>query len=250
MSWYPLGRPVGTTIYPGMQFTAVFIKEYIVGDSMSLNDVCCYIPAWFGVIATFITGLIAYECTLECNSSNTILSFISSMIFINSNANENEIDNGNGNGNSKLNSNSKNSKEKSDTTLIPILSMLFAMMAMAVIPAHLMRSVGGGFDNESVAMSAMTMTFYFWVRSLRTGEDKSYLWGVLTGLAYFYVSTCHCKHNVLHDTRYMIYDWHYHRGVEFLWILSSFVFLYSPLLSPSLRLYNRWWQHGEDMSLS
>ena len=23
MSWYPLGRPVGTTIYPGMQFTGV-----------------------------------------------------------------------------------------------------------------------------------------------------------------------------------------------------------------------------------
>jgi len=25
--WYPLGRPVGTTIYPGMQFTAVFLKN-------------------------------------------------------------------------------------------------------------------------------------------------------------------------------------------------------------------------------
>ena len=25
MSWYPLGRPVGTTIYPGMQVTAVAI---------------------------------------------------------------------------------------------------------------------------------------------------------------------------------------------------------------------------------
>ena len=23
MSWYPLGRPVGTTIYPGMQITSV-----------------------------------------------------------------------------------------------------------------------------------------------------------------------------------------------------------------------------------
>ena len=23
MSWYPLGRPVGSTIYPGMQLTAV-----------------------------------------------------------------------------------------------------------------------------------------------------------------------------------------------------------------------------------
>ena len=25
-SWYPLGRPVGTTIYPGMQITSVCIK--------------------------------------------------------------------------------------------------------------------------------------------------------------------------------------------------------------------------------
>merc|ERR1719482_239943 len=26
-SWYPLGRPIGTTIYPGMQITAVVIWE-------------------------------------------------------------------------------------------------------------------------------------------------------------------------------------------------------------------------------
>merc|ERR1719393_860946 len=26
-SWYPLGRPVGTTIYPGMQITSVVIKR-------------------------------------------------------------------------------------------------------------------------------------------------------------------------------------------------------------------------------
>ena len=30
MVWYPLGRPVGSTIYPGMQFTAVFIKNHIL----------------------------------------------------------------------------------------------------------------------------------------------------------------------------------------------------------------------------
>merc|ERR1719408_792897 len=33
MSWYPLGRPVGTTIYPGMQLTAyviwIFLKDYM-----------------------------------------------------------------------------------------------------------------------------------------------------------------------------------------------------------------------------
>jgi dolichyl-diphosphooligosaccharide--protein glycosyltransferase len=172
MSWYPLGRPVGTTIYPGMQFTAVFIKNHIVGDAMSLNDVCCYIPAWFGVFATFITGLIAYECTLECNSSSSILSVLISS-----------------------SKSSYNVKKQTGSSLVPILSFLFAMMAMAIIPAHLMRSVGGGFDNESVAMSAMVLTFYFWVRSLRAGEDKSYLWSLMTGLAYFYVSVNNLRYH-------------------------------------------------------
>eukprot|EP00760_Papus_ankaliazontas_P000789 PhM_4_TR10228/c3_g1_i1/m.37149/K07151/STT3; dolichyl-diphosphooligosaccharide--protein glycosyltransferase len=43
MSWYPLGRPVGTTIYPGMQITAVAIHRALeaMGPAyaMSLNDV-------------------------------------------------------------------------------------------------------------------------------------------------------------------------------------------------------------------
>lgn len=40
-SWYPLGRPVGTTIYPGMQITSVAIWKALehVGRPMSLNDV-------------------------------------------------------------------------------------------------------------------------------------------------------------------------------------------------------------------
>jgi hypothetical protein len=47
-SWYPLGRPVGTTIYPGMQITSVAIKRVLnaLGNPISLNDVCCYVPAW------------------------------------------------------------------------------------------------------------------------------------------------------------------------------------------------------------
>ena len=63
--WYPLGRPVGTTIYPGMQLTSVFIFNTLesFGMPMSLNDVCCFVPAWFGVLATGFIGLLAYECT-------------------------------------------------------------------------------------------------------------------------------------------------------------------------------------------
>ena len=59
MSWSPLGRPIGTTIYPGMQMVSVFIwnalnhpqiapliarLKGLSSFSISLNDVCCYVP--------------------------------------------------------------------------------------------------------------------------------------------------------------------------------------------------------------
>ena len=142
MSWYPLGRPVGSTIYPGMQLSAVAIWEGLKGSSwaMSLNDVCCYIPAWFGVSATLFLGLLTYECSKSANAA------------------------------------------------------LAAASIMAIIPAHIMRSVGGGYDNESVAVTALCMTFYFWVRALRQPEgasprdtNGSWLWGVVAGISYIYM---------------------------------------------------------------
>ena len=48
-----------------------------------------------------------------------------------------------------------------------------------------MRSVAGGYDNESVAVTALCATFYFWCRSLR--NDSSWWIGVFTGLAYTYM---------------------------------------------------------------
>ncbi len=132
---------------------------------MSLNDVCCYVPVWFGVIATILTGMITYEVTLPCNSSDIFLrSFWTT-------------------------SKKKGSGKKKSNGMVPLTCALCSMAAMAIIPAHLMRSVGGGFDNESVAMSAMLLTFYFWVRSLRADETYGYLFGILTGVAYFYVSS-------------------------------------------------------------
>lgn len=59
-----------------------------------------------------------------------------------------------------------------------------AMGVMAVLPAHLMRSIGGGYDNESVAVAAIVGTFYLFARSLR--EGASHVWPILTGLCYVY----------------------------------------------------------------
>eukprot|EP01043_Picozoa_sp_COSAG02_P026499 COSAG02_NODE_1529_length_12087_cov_326.174258_4_plen_997_part_00 len=151
MSWYPIGRPVGATIYPGMQVTAVAIHETMkaldgpvmasltnaVGipngfDGVLLNDVCVLLPAAFGAVASVLTAALATEAT---NSRNAGVA---------------------------------------------------SAAVMAIMPAHLMRSVAGGYDNESIAVSAIVLTFWLWCRSLR--HDGSWkVFGPLTGLAYFYM---------------------------------------------------------------
>ncbi len=171
MVWYPLGRPVGSTIYPGMQFTAVFLKNHIF-PNWSLNDVCCYMPTWFGALASAITGLIAYECTLPQNCNTNIIRVLMDLV------------------QGKITNPALTSKQHSLPLGIstPALECgIFAMACMAIVPAHLMRSVGGGYDNESVAISAMVATFYFWVRSLRNYETYSYLYSILAGISYFYM---------------------------------------------------------------
>jgi len=168
MSWYPLGRPVGTTIYPGMQFTAVYLKRYLLTD-WSLNDVCCYIPAWFGAIASGIVGLIAYECVIPTNASSNILEWLWNLV----------------QGKDVTESQSKVPSVLLGLHSPALESGVFAMAMMAIVPAHLMRSVGGGYDNESVAVTAMVSTFYFWVRSLR--NESSAWMGALCGLSYFYM---------------------------------------------------------------
>ena len=136
-SWYPLGRPVGTTIYPGMQFTAAGIYSVLnaMGFEISLNDVCVFIPAGFSITAVLFTALIAAEAA----------------------------------------------KPKHKATAFTVTATI-----MAVIPAHIMRSVAGGFDNESVAVTAIVAVFFWWIRGLRT--EKSWPFAMVAALPYGYMA--------------------------------------------------------------
>jgi dolichyl-diphosphooligosaccharide---protein glycosyltransferase len=179
MVWYPLGRPVGTTIYPGMQFTAVWLKNHLFKDRMSLNDICCYIPAWFGVIASVFVGLMAYEASLPVNTQNNILQWMADAF----QGKYRDVKSDN-------NSQAPASAKDDYPWLSPAAKVgIFAMAMMAIVPAHLTRSMGGGYDNESIAVSAMCMTFYCWMRALRStnGLVVTAVIGVMTGLAYFYM---------------------------------------------------------------
>jgi len=161
MSWYPIGRPIGTTIYPGMQIVSVWIwqalshiptykykvpKEVLssvprwLAESlpnsgkgvsfapMTLNDVCVMVPAWFAAVATFFTFML----TWELSESST--------------------------------------------------AALFSAAVMAIIPAHIMRSMAGEFDNEAVAVSTFCLVLWMWARSIR--RPSSWPFGILAGLAY------------------------------------------------------------------
>jgi dolichyl-diphosphooligosaccharide--protein glycosyltransferase len=131
--WYPLGRPVGSTIYPGMQVTSagLFYLSNYLDLGYTLNEICVYVPAGFSIFACLFT----YGIAFEAYRSHWVAAA--------------------------------------------------AMGFMSIIPAHLMRSVAGGYDNESIAISLIVSTFYLWVRSLRT--SSSWPFAFLTALSYFYM---------------------------------------------------------------
>jgi len=125
----------------------------------SLNDVCCYVPAWFGVIATSITGLIAYESSVPPNTTSNVVQFIWDIVYGTTtcctNTNNNNHDekssfppnNNNNNTNNGTNKGTLSSSAAA-AAAAAVACAVFAMAMMSIVPAHLTRSVGGGFDNE------------------------------------------------------------------------------------------------------
>merc|ERR1740130_2478805 len=97
---------------------------------MSLNQVCCMVPAWYGAFATFLMFLLTREASGSSGAG------------------------------------------------------LVAAFVMAIIPAHMMRSAAGEFDNECVAVACFCLTFWLWCRALRT--PKSWPYAILGGMAYTY----------------------------------------------------------------
>eukprot|EP01126_Amoeba_proteus_P024135 TRINITY_DN2428_c0_g1_i1.p1 TRINITY_DN2428_c0_g1~~TRINITY_DN2428_c0_g1_i1.p1 ORF type:complete len:609 (-),score=92.91 TRINITY_DN2428_c0_g1_i1:41-1867(-) len=61
---------------------------------------------------------------------------------------------------------------------------LLAAAFVAIVPAYISRSVAGSFDNEGIAIFALVLTFYMWVKAVKTG---SLYWSALCSLAYFYM---------------------------------------------------------------
>ncbi len=61
---------------------------------------------------------------------------------------------------------------------------LVAAGMIAIVPGYISRSVAGSYDNEGIAIFCMLLTYYMWVKSVKTG---SLFWSTLCALAYFYM---------------------------------------------------------------
>lgn len=171
-----------------MQVTAVFIKNHILND-WSINDICCYIPSWFGVLATLAVAFLTYETTRNDVRYESVLNTIPVVREIYKFLIEPTVQFLLRKINAATGSTLGFDKARPAPPTLPLWTATAAAMVMSVVPAHLMRSIGGGYDNESIAMTAMVLTFACWTRALADQPSLlvTMVWGVITGVAYFYM---------------------------------------------------------------
>jgi len=130
-AWYPLGRIVGGTIYPGLMFTAgaVYHVLHFFNITIDIRNVCVLLAPWFASN----TAIVTYFFTKEVYNKS---------------------------------------------------AGLIAAAMIAIVPGYISRSVAGSFDNEGIAIFALILTYYCWVKAVKTG---SLFWAAMCSLAYFYM---------------------------------------------------------------
>ncbi|CAL5070726.1 unnamed protein product [Urochloa decumbens] len=130
-SWYPLGRVVGGTLFPGLMVTAALLHRLLRALSLAVHirEVCVLTAPFFAANTT----LVAYAFGREIWDSG---------------------------------------------------AGLVAAALIAIVPGYISRSVAGSYDNEGVAIFALLLTFYLFVRAVNTG---SLAWALASAFGYFYM---------------------------------------------------------------
>lgn len=130
-AWYPLGRIIGGTIYPGLMVTsaAIYNVLHFFHITIDIRNVCVFLAPFFSSLTTIVTYLLT--------------------------------------------------KELKDAS-----AGLVAAAMISIVPGYISRSVAGSYDNEGIAIFCMLLTYYFWIKSVKTG---SIFWATFCALAYFYM---------------------------------------------------------------
>ncbi|CAF0756855.1 unnamed protein product [Didymodactylos carnosus] len=130
-AWYPLGRIIGGTIYPGLMVTSAALYHFLrwFHITIDIRNVCVFLAPLFSSFTVIVTYLLTKEL------KNT------------------------GSG-------------------------LVAACLISIVPGYISRSVAGSYDNEGIAIFCMLLTYYLWIKSVKTG---SIMWSASAAVAYFYM---------------------------------------------------------------
>ncbi|XP_055842920.1 dolichyl-diphosphooligosaccharide--protein glycosyltransferase subunit STT3A-like [Episyrphus balteatus] len=130
-AWYPLGRIIGGTIYPGLMVTsaALYRMMWLLNITVDIRNVCVFLAPFFSSLTTIVT----YLLTKEIHSTG---------------------------------------------------AGLVAAAMISIVPGYISRSVAGSYDNEGIAIFCMLLTYYLWIKAVKSG---AIFWSAMTALAYFYM---------------------------------------------------------------
>ncbi|GBE86670.1 oligosaccharyl transferase STT3 subunit [Sparassis latifolia] len=130
-AWYPLGRVVGGTIYPGLMATSGVIYNILhaLNLPVDIRNICVLLAPGFSAFTAWSTYMFTKE--LKDESAG-----------------------------------------------------LLAAAFIGIVPGYISRSVAGSYDNEAIAIFLLMITFFFWIKALKTG---SAFFGTLAALFYFYM---------------------------------------------------------------
>lgn len=130
-AWYPLGRIIGGTIYPGLMVTSAALYHVMtsLNFTIDIRNVCVFLAPFFSSLTTLITYLLT--------------------------------------------------KEIKNTS-----AGLVAAAMISIVPGYISRSVAGSYDNEGIAIFCMLLTYYMWIKAVKTG---AIFWSTAAAIAYFYM---------------------------------------------------------------
>ncbi|KAI1230815.1 hypothetical protein IHE44_0008697 [Lamprotornis superbus] len=186
-AWYPLGRIIGGTIYPGKAFAKLkctWCKGKLDGDCIHEGQLE-WRTAWGCILSISSLGK-SFEHPANSVISSPGLMITSAAIYHVLHFFHITID-----------------IRNVCVFLAPLFSSfttivtyhltkelkdagagLLAAAMIAVVPGYISRSVAGSYDNEGIAIFCMLLTYYMWIKAVKTG---SIYWAAMCALAYFYM---------------------------------------------------------------
>lgn len=149
-AWYPLGRIVGGTVYPGLMITSGSIHYILhaLNIPVHIRDICVFLAPVFRYLIDICNIELYIYLNTYCSGLTALATYFLTKELWSSGAG------------------------------------LMAACFIAIVPGYISRSVAGSYDNEGIAIFALMFTYYLWVKSVKTG---SVFWATLTALSYFYM---------------------------------------------------------------